>query len=99
MTSPGLCAMSVIGTGAFVGLAVWGEGGWAAFFSHLPLTALAVITIVMTTAACCSNVNLSPGEKEDRRNRWVLSGFGVLALLTAWLPAWTDRNDIWTFGG
>ena len=34
-----------------------------------------------------SDGNLSPGEREDRSNRWVLAAFGVIGLLAAYLPA------------
>ncbi|TMJ91570.1 MAG: isoprenylcysteine carboxylmethyltransferase family protein, partial [Alphaproteobacteria bacterium] len=43
--------------------------------------------------------NLSPGEREDRGNRWVLAAFGVIGLLAAYLPAYTDRTDFWTIDG
>jgi protein-S-isoprenylcysteine O-methyltransferase Ste14 len=46
-----------------------------------------------------SEVNLSSGEQEDRGNRWVLPAFGVIGLLSGYLPAYTDRVDFWTFGG
>src|SRR5262249_60964294 len=34
-----------------------------------------------------------------RANRWVFAAFAVLGLLTAWLPAYCDSRDVWTFGG
>jgi protein-S-isoprenylcysteine O-methyltransferase Ste14 len=43
--------------------------------------------------------NLSPGEREDRDNRWVIAAFGLIGLLDAWLAAWTDHNEIWTIDG
>ncbi|MGH7043173.1 MAG: methyltransferase family protein, partial [Acetobacteraceae bacterium] len=39
------------------------------------------------------------GVREDRANRWVLPVFGVLLLLAAFVPAWTDRHGIWILGG
>ncbi len=42
---------------------------------------------------------MSPGEREDRGNRWVLAAFGVLAILNAYLPPYTDRREFWTFDG
>ena len=43
--------------------------------------------------------SLSPGEREDRSNRWVIAGFGVIGLLAAYLPAYTDRLGLWTLDG
>jgi protein-S-isoprenylcysteine O-methyltransferase Ste14 len=42
---------------------------------------------------------LSPGEREDRGNRWVLIAFGLLGLLAGYLPAYTDRREFWTIDG
>ena len=53
----------------------------------------------MTGVSLFSAGNLSPGEREDRSNRWVLAAFAVIGLLTGYLPALTDRLDFWTFGG
>jgi protein-S-isoprenylcysteine O-methyltransferase Ste14 len=90
---------TVAGTVAYVGLAVLGWGGLAAFFSHPARLALTIAVFVMSGAALFSGGNLSPGEREDRRNRWVLVAFAVIGLLAAYLPAYTDRKDIWTFDG
>src|SRR5262249_8323517 len=32
-------------------------------------------------------------------NRWVIAAFAVIGLLQAYLPAWTDRNELWTLDG
>jgi hypothetical protein len=78
------------------GLAVLGWGGFAAFFSHPPLVAVAIVTVVLTFVAFFSAGNLSAGEQEDRGNRWVLVAFGVLMILIAFLPAYTDRKNLFT---
>ena len=57
------------------------------------------MTIISAVIALFTRGNLSPGDREDRRNRWVLAAFGVLGLLNGWLPAYTDRIDFWTLGG
>lgn len=80
-------------------LAVLGWGGFRAFFSHPAFIALAVATVAMCAAAPFSGGNVSPGEREDRGNRWVLVAFSVLALPIAYLPAYTDRIGFWAFGG
>ncbi|CAG9168017.1 methyltransferase family protein [Cupriavidus pinatubonensis] len=43
--------------------------------------------------------NIRSGEREDRGNRWVLAAFGVLGLLSGFVPAWNDRIDFWTIDG
>ncbi|KWR81585.1 methyltransferase family protein [Cupriavidus sp. IDO] len=99
MTTPGMAVAALAGTLAYVGIAVAGWGGFAAFFAHPARTAVAVVTLLLTVAALFSRGNMSAGEREDRDNRWVLAAFGVLGLLLAWLPAWSDRHEVWTFGG
>jgi protein-S-isoprenylcysteine O-methyltransferase Ste14 len=86
---------------AFVqfGLAVLGWGGFAAFFAHRAFWALTVVTLVLMAVAPFTAGNISAGEKEDRGNRWVLSAFSLIALLIAYLPAYTDRIGIWTLDG
>jgi protein-S-isoprenylcysteine O-methyltransferase Ste14 len=58
-----------------------------------------IVGLVLTGVALFSGGNLSPGEREDRGNRWVLAAFGVIGLLLAYLPAYTDRTDVWTLDG
>ncbi|WP_423380341.1 methyltransferase family protein [Burkholderia sp. LMG 32019] len=94
-----VAALSGISTLVYLGLAVLGSGGFAAFFSHPPLTVVAVATLAMVVAAMFTEANLSSGERENRDNRWVLAAFGVSGLLLAYLPALTDRLDFGTFGG
>ena len=94
-----LAILSLAATMAFLGLAILGVGGFAAFFSRPPLIALAVVTAAFVVAAQFSPGNLSSGEREDRSNRWVLAAFGVIGLLAAWLPAYTDRIDFLTIDG
>ena len=99
MTTPRLALVSIAGSLAFVGLAVLGAGGLRAFFSQPPLIALALATVAMVIAALFTSGNLSAGEREDRGNRWVLAAFGVIGLLAAWLPAYSDRKDFLTVDG
>jgi protein-S-isoprenylcysteine O-methyltransferase Ste14 len=97
--SPRLALLTVLATLGYLGLAVLGWGGLAAFVSHPPLVAVALITFVLAGAALFTSGNLSSGEREDRGNRWVLVAFGVIGLLAACLPAYTDRKDFWTIDG
>lgn len=94
-----IAVASAISTLVYLGLAVLGSGGFAAFFSHPPLTVVVVATLAMAVAALFTEGNLSSGERENRDNRWVLAAFGVSGFLLAYLPALTDRLDFWTFGG
>lgn len=94
-----LAFFAIVSPLAYLGFAVWGMGSFAAFFSHSALVVVALATLVMAIAALFSEVNLSSGEREDRANRWVLPAFGVIGTVSAFLPAYTDRIDVWTFGG
>jgi protein-S-isoprenylcysteine O-methyltransferase Ste14 len=54
---------------------------------------------VLSGVAIFSRGNLSPGVREDRANRWVIGAFGLIGLLDAHLPAYTDRKGFWTLDG
>ena len=82
-----------------LGLTLLGMGGIAPIFSHPPLMVLAVVVCVLLVASTFTSGNLSSGEHEDRGNRWVLAVFGVLQLMVAYLPAYTDRINFWTLDG
>jgi protein-S-isoprenylcysteine O-methyltransferase Ste14 len=97
--TPGLVVFTILATVAYLGLAVLGSGGFAAFFSHPALIALAIALVALAGVAVFSGGNLSPGDREDRSNRWVLIAFGLVGLLLAYLPAYTDRNGFWTLDG
>src|SRR5437868_6543350 len=100
MTSaPKLAVFAVVATLAYLGLAILGWGGFAGFFSHPALMALASTLFVLTGVAVFSGGNLSPGAREDRANRWVIAAFGLIGLLAAYLPAYTDRKEFWTLDG
>jgi protein-S-isoprenylcysteine O-methyltransferase Ste14 len=83
------------------GLAIAGWGGWSAFFAHPAFRALAGVTVVLGALAVSTGFGsgLSAGEQEDRRNRWVLAAFGVIALLMAFFSSYTDRIGFWTLDG
>jgi protein-S-isoprenylcysteine O-methyltransferase Ste14 len=88
-----------VGTAAYLGLAILGWGGWTAFFSHPARVALAIALAVMAGASLFAGGNLSPGLREDRRNRWVIVALALIGLLAAYLPAYTDRKELWTLDG
>ena len=101
MTTPTLRLTlgTIAATAAYLGLAVLGWGGFSAFFSHPALTGVAIVTFVLAGAALFSSVNLSPGVREDRGNRWIFAPLAVIGVLSAYLPAYTDRLDVWTIDG
>ena len=99
MSSPKLAAFTIVMVCFQFTLAVLGAGGLAAYFSHPARTALAAITVALAIASLFTSGNVNPGEREDRANRWVLPAFGTIMILTAYLPAYTDRRDFWTFDG
>jgi protein-S-isoprenylcysteine O-methyltransferase Ste14 len=89
----------VVGVAVYLGLAVLGWGGLAAFFSHAALVAIAAALFVMAGASLFADGNLSSGVREDRGNRWVLVVFTLIGLLDAYLRAYTDRTEFWTVDG
>ena len=97
--NPRMAFVALVGTLVFFGLSILGAGGATAFFAHPARVALAVVCLALTVAAMLSGGNLSPGEREDRGNRWALAWFAVVGLLSAYLPACAERREILTFGG
>lgn len=89
----------MIGTCAYAGLAILGWGGFRPFFSHPALIALMVVLFALSGVSFFAGGNLSPGVREARSNRWVLPMFGVIGFLNAYLPAYTDREELWTIDG
>ena len=82
----------------YLGLAVLGWGGFAAFFAHPARLALAAVLFVLTATALSAG-HLSAGEPKDRGNRWVIGAVGLIGLVSAYVPAYTDRTDFWTLDG
>lgn len=96
---PVLAFIIIVMTMGYLGLAVLGLGGFAAFFSHPALIVLSIILFMMSGVSIFSSGNLSPGEREDRSNRWVIFVFIIIGLLAGYLPAYTDRKEFLTFDG
>ena len=91
--------IALVACALWIGLAILGWGGLGPFFSHPALVAVVAIVLAAVVAAMFTSGNLSSGEREDRGNRWVLAAFGIVGLLDGWLPAYTDRRDLWTIDG
>jgi protein-S-isoprenylcysteine O-methyltransferase Ste14 len=89
----------VIGSCTYAGLAVLAWGGFRPFFSHLALRALVLVLFALSGTAFFAGGNLSPGVREARGNRWVIAVFIIIGFLNAYLPAYTDRKELWTIDG
>ena len=74
-------ALIALSTAAYLGLAILGWGGFAAFFSHPPLVALAIVLFALAGVSLFAGGNLSSGVREDRGNRWVLAAFALVGVL------------------
>ena len=92
-------SIGIIATLVYLWLAVLGSGGFVAFFNRPAWTVLAVASMVMASAAFFSDANLSSGEREDRSNRWIFLPLLVIGLLSAFLPAYTERKGWWILDG
>jgi len=88
-----------IGSCAYAGLAVLGWGGFRSFFSHPAFVALVVVLLALSVVASFAGGNLSVGVRETRGNRWVIPVFVLIGFLNAYLPAYTNRRDLWTIDG
>jgi protein-S-isoprenylcysteine O-methyltransferase Ste14 len=94
-----LGAVGILTTLVYLWLAALGCGGFAAFFSHPSRTVLAIASLLMACAAFFSEANLSSGEREDRSNRWVLVPLLVIGFLSAYVPAYSERQGWWLLDG
>jgi protein-S-isoprenylcysteine O-methyltransferase Ste14 len=97
--TPQVALVAIAGTLGYLGLAVLGWGGFAAFFAHPARIALAVATFALAGVALFTAGNLSTGEREDRANRWVLIAFALIGFASAYLPAYTERKGLWILDG
>jgi protein-S-isoprenylcysteine O-methyltransferase Ste14 len=89
----------VLGACAYTSLAILGWGGFRSFFSHPALIALVAVLFALSILSFFAGGNLNAGVREDRGNRWVIPVFGVIGFLNAYLPAYTDRKELWTIDG
>ena len=95
----GVMLFTALSVALYIGLAVLGEGGWSAFMAHPARAGAVVAIVVISVAAMFTSGNISSGRREDTKNRWIFLPLLVLGFVLAWLPAYTDRRDIWTIDG
>jgi protein-S-isoprenylcysteine O-methyltransferase Ste14 len=95
----GMVLITATNLAVYVGLAVWGWGGWSAFMSHPARAGVVIAIAVITVAAMFTSGNITSGRREDTKNRWIFLPFLIIGFLLAWLPAYTDRRDIGTIDG
>ena len=94
-----LVLAEIAGSAVYLGLAILGRGGVAAFFSEPALCAVAVVFLALLGAAFFTQGNISSGVREDRSNRWVIAAVSLIGFVGAYLPAYTDRIGFWTIDG
>jgi protein-S-isoprenylcysteine O-methyltransferase Ste14 len=94
-----LALATAAGLLAIFGLAAFGWGGVAALLADPARVGLVLVTVALAGAASFSAANLSPGLRWDRADRRALLGFAVVGLALAYVPALTDRLDLWSLGG
>jgi protein-S-isoprenylcysteine O-methyltransferase Ste14 len=58
-----------------------------------------VILLALSVVASFAGGNVSVGVREARGNRWVIPVFVIIGFLNAYLPAYTDRRELWTIDG
>jgi protein-S-isoprenylcysteine O-methyltransferase Ste14 len=93
-----LAFIAFVSTFAYLWLAIW-AGRVRRLFLHGALVVVALCHPGDGRRFAVHRGQLSSGEREDRANRWVLPAFGIIGILSGFLPAYTDRVDFWTFGG
>jgi protein-S-isoprenylcysteine O-methyltransferase Ste14 len=89
----------MIGALAYFGLALAGYNNLTAFFAEPARVGLTIVVVVMAGAGLFSGETFSRGIRNDRADRYVFITFYIIAGLTGYLPALSDRYDFWTFGG
>jgi protein-S-isoprenylcysteine O-methyltransferase Ste14 len=95
----GMMLITVASLALYLGLAAWGWGGWSALAAHPARAGAVVATVVLSVAAMFTSGNLSSGRREDTKNRWILLPVLIVGLVLGWLPAYTDRREIWAIDG
>jgi len=94
-----LTLTALISSLIYFALVISGAGGLRAFISRPAYVVMGIVLLVATVMSPFTQGNISPGEREDRSNRWVLAVFGVVGLAIGYFPAFADRKEFWTIDG
>jgi protein-S-isoprenylcysteine O-methyltransferase Ste14 len=92
-------ALALGGAAVYLALSIAALGGFRPFFSHPALIALTIVFLALSIVGIFAGGNVSPGVREDRRNRWVVVAVIAISFIDAFLPALTDRLGFWTVDG
>lgn len=97
-------AWALVGGGELVTLvflapAVLAWGGLGPFLAHPARAATAAWCLGLVFAAGISGTDLSVGRRESAGSRRAFMPFVALMILTAWVPAVSDRHELWTIDG
>ena len=95
----GMTLITAASLALYLGLALWGWGGWSAFLAHPARAGALLATVALSVVAMFTSGNLSSGRREDTKNRWILLPVLIVGLVLGWLPAYTDRREIWAIDG
>ena len=95
----GLILITAVTVALYMALAAWGWGGWSSLMAHPARAGAVVATVLISIVAVFSSGNISSGRREDTKNRWIFLPILVLGFALGWLPAYTDRREIWTIDG
>ncbi len=97
--NPGILLIMVVSSLLFLGLPALGWRGWEALIAN-PARACACAVVALATIAVAFTSATAEGfRRPDAHGRWILLPVLVFSLLLAWLPAETDRRDLWTMDG
>lgn len=97
--NPGILLIMVVSSLLFFGLPALGWRGWEALIAN-PARACACAVVALATIAVAFTSATAEGfRRPDAHGRWILLPFLVFSVLLAWLPAETDRRDLWTLDG
>jgi protein-S-isoprenylcysteine O-methyltransferase Ste14 len=88
-----------IGTCVYAGLAIIGGGGFHLFFSHRALIALVAALVALSTVAFFAGGNLALACVRLAATAWIIPVFMIIGFLNVYLPAYTDRKELWTIDG
>ena len=99
--SPNLAVLLllIVSNVLFLGLTVWGWGNWSGFFANPARIGAVLISVLSSVVMLFSGCNLEGFKRPNAHDRWILAPFSLLAVMLAWLPAYTDSRNLWSMDG